>query len=73
MPRFYLLKPNLNGMRGLAEIFAGKVTYSVLTYYLDGAGHLQQDKLAGVTRDQDKEYSDPSFEDKEMTELEKKE
>lgn len=72
IPQFYLLKPSGNGGRGMAEIFAGKNSYSVLTYYLDKTGHLQQGSLTGVTRDQDQEDSDPSFEDKEMTELLKK-
>jgi hypothetical protein len=72
IPRFYLLKPNANGMRGMAEIIADKNAYSVLTYYLDKTGHLQQGSLGGVGRDQDAEDSDPRFEDKEMAELLKK-
>jgi hypothetical protein len=71
-PKFYLLSANVDGTRGLAEIFAGKTAFSVFTYYVDKAGHLQQGNIGGISRDQDEEYSDPQFEDKEMNELLKK-
>jgi hypothetical protein len=69
VPRFYLLGPSVNGNLGLAEIFASKAGYSVLTYFVDKSGRLQQGSLGGISRDQDKEDNDPKFEDTEMGEL----
>lgn len=72
IPRFYLLKPGVDGNRGLAEIFADKIGYSVSTYSLDKVGHLKEGSLGGIARDQDKEYDNPKFEDEEMSGLKKK-
>ncbi len=68
IPTFYLLTPKDNGMRGLAEIYTGKETYSVFTYSVDVTGHLQVGNLPGISRNQDEEYSNP-LEDKQIKSL----
>ena len=58
-PYFFLLTPKDNGMRGLAQISAGKTAYGVATYHLDRFVHLQMGSLPGMKREQDAEDSDP--------------
>jgi hypothetical protein len=71
-PKFYLQKSKINGTPELAEVSADKTSIGVATYYIDRNGSIQQGDLGGIDRDQDKEYDDPKFEDKEMNELERK-
>jgi hypothetical protein len=68
-PKFYLLTPKINGFLGLAEFYASRNGFAVFAYRIDKSGHLQESNLGDIKRDQDREDSDPKFEDKETARL----